>query len=217
MQCYRTIVQNKITEHGVIHCSSVLWCWLGGRKGIRPVKKLEWWGAGVVICLERGADLHIAQLIPLSLALVKSRLVLPFWYLLTWIVPEKRPLNVCCCCCCVCGWQCTAVFVGVVGCRLVAGTLRVSDNWPGGCILRVAMPADAARPAVTDTTAVGKLWQRSGAQTQVSQQTRVRCTFCSLFYCCCVSKPCHLLPHLNPVCFYLSDTGLPRLSWKRGH
>jgi len=25
---------------------------LGGRKGIRPVKKLEWWGAGVVICLE---------------------------------------------------------------------------------------------------------------------------------------------------------------------
>jgi len=27
-------------------------CWLGGRKGIRPVKKTEWWGAGVVICLE---------------------------------------------------------------------------------------------------------------------------------------------------------------------
>ena len=24
---------------------SVLWrCWFGGRKGIRPVKKLEWWG-----------------------------------------------------------------------------------------------------------------------------------------------------------------------------
>jgi len=31
---------------------------LGGRKGIWPVKT-EWWGAGVVICLERGADLHI--------------------------------------------------------------------------------------------------------------------------------------------------------------
>ena len=27
----------------------------------------EWWGAGVVICLERGADLHMAQLIPLPL------------------------------------------------------------------------------------------------------------------------------------------------------
>jgi len=30
-------------------------CWLGGRKGTRPVKKLEWWGPGMVICLERGA------------------------------------------------------------------------------------------------------------------------------------------------------------------
>jgi len=35
-------------------------------KGIRPVKT-EWCGAGVVICLERGADLHVAQLMPLPL------------------------------------------------------------------------------------------------------------------------------------------------------
>ena len=27
----------------------------------------EWWGAGVFISLERGADLHMAQLIPLPL------------------------------------------------------------------------------------------------------------------------------------------------------
>jgi len=47
---------------------SVLWhCWLGGRKGIRPVIKTERWGAGVVICLERCADLHMAQLMPLPL------------------------------------------------------------------------------------------------------------------------------------------------------
>jgi len=39
---------------------------LGGRKGIRPVKN-EWWGAGMVICLEQGADLHMAQLMPLPL------------------------------------------------------------------------------------------------------------------------------------------------------
>jgi len=31
----------------------------------------------------------------LSLALVKSRLVLPFWYRLTLVVPEKGPLNAC--------------------------------------------------------------------------------------------------------------------------
>jgi len=39
---------------------------VGCRKGIRPVKT-EWWGDGVVICLERGAELHMAQLMPLSL------------------------------------------------------------------------------------------------------------------------------------------------------
>jgi len=52
----------------------------------------------MVICLERGADLHMAQLIPLpltSLASVKSRLVLPFWYRLTQVVPDKGPLNGC--------------------------------------------------------------------------------------------------------------------------
>ena len=27
----------------------------------------EWWGAGMVICLECSADLHIAQLMPLPL------------------------------------------------------------------------------------------------------------------------------------------------------
>ena len=35
----------------------------------------------------------------LSLASVKSRLVLPFWYWLTWVVPEKGPLNGCVCVC----------------------------------------------------------------------------------------------------------------------
>ena len=50
----------------------------------------------MVICLERGADLHMAQLMPLhslALAPVKSRLVLLFWYRLTQVVLEKRPLN----------------------------------------------------------------------------------------------------------------------------
>ena len=57
--------------HNLIQCPhivpSVLWCcWLGGRKGIRPVKNMEWWGAGMVICLECGAnDLHMVHLMPL--------------------------------------------------------------------------------------------------------------------------------------------------------
>ena len=49
-----------------INKRSVLWyCWLGVKKSIRPVK-IDWWGTGVVICLECGAnDLHVVQLMPL--------------------------------------------------------------------------------------------------------------------------------------------------------
>jgi len=65
---------------------------LVGQQEGHPACK-NWWGAGMVICLKRDADLHMTQLMPLSLASVKSRLVLPFWYWLTWVVPEKGPLN----------------------------------------------------------------------------------------------------------------------------
>ena len=37
------------------------------QEGHPACKKTEWWGAGMVICLERGADLHMAQLMPLPL------------------------------------------------------------------------------------------------------------------------------------------------------
>ena len=39
--------------------------WVAGRAS--GLQKTEWWGVGVVICLERGADLHTAQLMPLPL------------------------------------------------------------------------------------------------------------------------------------------------------
>jgi len=55
---------------------------LGGRKGIRPVKNIEWWGAGVVICLERGADLHMAQVMPLPLTVsCSSKIQIGFTFL----------------------------------------------------------------------------------------------------------------------------------------
>jgi len=40
---------------------------VGWQEGHPACKKTEWWGAGMVICLERGADLHMAQLMPLPL------------------------------------------------------------------------------------------------------------------------------------------------------
>ena len=67
---------------------------VGRQEGHPACKKLS---GGV---LERGADLHTAQLMPLpplSLAPVKSRLVLPFWYRLTRVVLDKGPLNGCVC------------------------------------------------------------------------------------------------------------------------
>ena len=40
---------------------------VGRQEGHPACKKTEWWGAGVVVCLQRGADLHAAQLMPLPL------------------------------------------------------------------------------------------------------------------------------------------------------
>ena len=37
------------------------------QEGHPACKKPEWWGAGMFICLGRGADLHMAQMMPLSL------------------------------------------------------------------------------------------------------------------------------------------------------
>jgi len=44
---------------------SALMLLVGRQEGHPASKKTEWWGAGMVICLERWADLHMAQLMPL--------------------------------------------------------------------------------------------------------------------------------------------------------
>ena len=59
---------------------SALTLLVGWQEG-HPACKTEWWDAGMVICLGRGADLHMAQLMPLPLTICcssKSWLVLPF-------------------------------------------------------------------------------------------------------------------------------------------
>ena len=55
----------------------------------------------MVICLERGADLRLAQLMPLPLIVScfsRIQTDLPFWYRLTWVVPEKRAVKWVCVC-----------------------------------------------------------------------------------------------------------------------
>ena len=85
-----------------VNGASVLWrCWLGGRKGIRPVKNwvVGYWHG----CLELGADLHMAQLMPLPLTVsCFSKIQIDFTFLVPahlWVVLEKGPLNGCVCVC----------------------------------------------------------------------------------------------------------------------
>ena len=51
----------------VLRAFSALMLLVGRQEGHPACKKTERWGAGVVICLEQGADLHIAQRISLPL------------------------------------------------------------------------------------------------------------------------------------------------------
>ena len=74
---------------------SALTLLVGSRKGIQPVKK-EWWGAGMVICLERGANLHMAQLMLLPLTVsCFSKIQIGFTFLVPAHLgsPRKRAVK----------------------------------------------------------------------------------------------------------------------------
>ena len=65
----------------------------------------------MVICLERGADLHMAQLMPLPVTVsCFSKIQIGFTFLVpaSRVVPDKGPLNGCIYVCCVIlsGFQC---------------------------------------------------------------------------------------------------------------
>ena len=61
---------NELVSDVLILYFSALTLLVGWQEGHPACKKLERWGAGVVICLERGADLHMAQLMPLALTVL---------------------------------------------------------------------------------------------------------------------------------------------------
>ena len=71
-------------------------------------KKLEWWGTGMVICLERDADLHMAQLMPLPLTVsCFSKIQIGFTFLVPAHLcsPGQRAVKQVCVC--VCRWAAT--------------------------------------------------------------------------------------------------------------
>ena len=84
---------------------SALMLLVGWQEGHPACKKTEWWGAGMVICLERGADLHIAQLMPLPLTVsCFNKIQIGFTFLVPAHLgsPGKRAVKWMCVCVCVC-------------------------------------------------------------------------------------------------------------------
>ena len=83
---------------------SALTLLVGRQEGHPACKKTEWWGAGMVICLERGADLHMAQLMPLSLTVScygKIQIGFPFLVPSHPGSPGKRATKRVCVCLCI--------------------------------------------------------------------------------------------------------------------
>jgi len=95
---------------------------LGRQEGYPACKKLS---DGVLAWLSIWSELQtciypiLCRCHSLSLASVKSRLVLPFWYWLTWVVPENGPLNGC-------------VFVWLSRGSTDLTPQYAKTDWPGG-------------------------------------------------------------------------------------
>ena len=84
---------------------SALTLLVGRQEGHPACKKTERWGAGVVICLERGADLHMGQLMPLPLTVCCfSKIQIGFTFLVPAHPgsPGQRAIKRACACACVC-------------------------------------------------------------------------------------------------------------------
>ena len=80
----------------MFYAFSALTLLVGRQEGHPACKKTEWWGAGMVICLERGADLHLAQLMPLPLTVsCFSKIQIGFTFLVSAHMgsPRKRAAN----------------------------------------------------------------------------------------------------------------------------
>jgi len=68
------------------------------QEGHPACKKTQQWGAGMVVCLEQGADLHMAQLMPLPLTVscfTKIQICFTFLILAHPGSPDKGLLNRC--------------------------------------------------------------------------------------------------------------------------
>ena len=100
-------LSSTINKNRALQCISMdhsaLTLLVGRQEGHPTCKKTEWWGAGGVICLERGADLHMAQLTPLPLTVsCFSKIQTGFTFLVPAHPGSPGQRAVKCVCVCVC-------------------------------------------------------------------------------------------------------------------
>jgi len=124
---------NKITAklHQKKMPSVLWWSWLGGRKGIQPVKTERWemlvwlsvWSEVQIWAWSRPSWCHCHSMF---LASAKSTLALPFWYWLTQVIPNKiQTATKWLCCVCYYNYnRFTALWI-------LSGTTRVSRYQKG--------------------------------------------------------------------------------------
>ena len=110
---------------------------VGRQEGHPACKKTERWGAGMFICLERGADLHMANLMPLPLTVsCFSKIQIGF----SFLVPDhprspgRRAVKRVCACvrarvrACVCVCVCVINAVWPSATQLPLAQLELSAN-----------------------------------------------------------------------------------------
>ena len=119
---------------------------LVGRQEGHPACKKEWWGAVVVICLERGVDLHTAQLMLLPLTVScfnKIQIGFTFLVLAHLGSPRKRDVKWLCVCVCACVHACMRACVRVLQLYRcvsehsisISKSLQCSDTGNNCCVL----------------------------------------------------------------------------------
>jgi len=87
-----------ISLYNLLRCFDAVG-WVAGRAS--GLQKTEWWGAGVVVCLEQGADLHMVQLMPMPLTVsCFSKIQIGFSFLVPAHLgsPGKRAVKRVCVC-----------------------------------------------------------------------------------------------------------------------
>jgi len=98
---------------------------VGQQEGHPACKKTEWWGAGMVVCLEQGANLHMAQLMSLPLTVsCFSKIQIGFTFLVPAHLgsPGKRTAK----CVCVCVFYKCSFTITMLGLSSLFNLVRSS-------------------------------------------------------------------------------------------